>query len=138
MPAWQSDALEHVDRHAPLVALHWYAPHDVPLADSVQLFAAEHVRGRLSFPTHDGVPHDVPTGHVAHARFPSHWPVSPHVDAGCPAHSESGSVPEATAPQTPSAPVPFFDAEHASHAPAHAVSQQKPSTQLPLAHSAAS
>lgn len=36
----------------------------------------------------------------------------------------------------PSRPPPFFAFEHALHAPVHAASQQKPSAQKPLAHSA--
>jgi hypothetical protein len=35
-------------------------------------------------------------------------------------------------PQTPSSPEPFLAALHASHDPEHVVSQQTPSTQLPL------
>ncbi|MGK3993554.1 hypothetical protein [Sorangium sp. So ce1024] len=35
----------------------------------------------------------------------------------------------------PSSPHPFFAAEHATHRPPHAVSQQTPSTQKPLGHS---
>ena len=47
------------------------------------------------------------------------------------AHSLSGSAPSAMVPHAPSAPLPFFTAEHAWHAPAHAASQQTPSTQKP-------
>jgi hypothetical protein len=41
-------------------------------------------------------------------------------------------------PQTPSLPAPFFAAVQARQMPGHAVSQQTPSTQKPLAHSAPS
>jgi hypothetical protein len=38
-------------------------------------------------------------------------------------------------PHVPSVPAPFFEATHASHVPVHALSQQTPSAQCPLAHS---
>ena len=107
----------------------------MPLPVTWQVFGPMHARGRLSFPTHAGAPHDVPAGQYAHVRLPSHDPVVPQLLAGWSAQSPSGSVPDATAPHTPSAPPPFFAALHASHAPAHAVSQHTPSTQLPLVHS---
>jgi hypothetical protein len=53
-----------------------------------------------------------------------------------PAHSLSGSVPGATAPQEPFDPPPFFAALHAWHRPEQGRLQQNPSTQLPLEHSA--
>ena len=136
MPGWQSAPVAHAARHAPLDVSHTYVPHDAPLADSAHAFGPAHDRGRLSFPTHDADPHVVPTAQYAHARCPSHVPVVPHVDAPCAAHSSSGSCPDTIGPHTPSAPAPFFPALHASHAPAHAVSQHTPSTQLPFAHSA--
>jgi hypothetical protein len=43
-------------------------------------------------------------------------------------------LPPAT-PHVPSGPLVFFDAAHALHAPVHAVSQQTPPTQKPLAQS---
>jgi hypothetical protein len=49
-------------------------------------------------------------------------------------HSLSGSEPALMLPQAPSTPVPFFAAEHAWHKLLHPVSQQTPSTQLPLWH----
>ena len=49
-------------------------------------------------------------------------------------HSPSGSAAAATGPHVPLGPEPFFTVLHASHSPPHAVSQQKPSTQNPLAH----
>jgi hypothetical protein len=63
-------------------------------------------------------------GYGAHAPAPSQ----------APAHSLSGSVPDARKAQLPFAP-PLFAAEQARQAPAHVVSQQYPSTQLPEAHS---
>jgi hypothetical protein len=45
------------------------------------------------------------------------------------AHSVSGSAPAAITPHTPSAPLPFFEFEHALQVPAHAVSQHTPSAQ---------
>ena len=40
-----------------------------------------------------------------------------------------------TLPQTPSEPLPFFAAVHATHAPVHAVLQHTPSVQKPLVQS---
>jgi hypothetical protein len=65
---------------------------------------------------------------------PWHLPSVPHVAGGVEAHRPRGSVvPFVTLVQAPSAP-PVNDAEQAWQAPAHAVSQQKPSTQKPLWH----
>ena len=47
----------------------------------------------------------------------------------------SGSVPDRMLPQVPFEPEPFFTAEQAWQIPEQAVLQQKPSTQLLLAHS---
>jgi hypothetical protein len=54
------------------------------------------------------------------------------------AHSPSGSVLAAMLPHAPFAPEPFFVVLHAWQTAAQAVLQQKPSTQKPLVHSAAS
>jgi hypothetical protein len=48
--------------------------------------------------------------------------------------SPSGSVRSATAPHSPLLPAPFAALLQDWHAPLHAVSQQKPSTQLPVWH----
>jgi hypothetical protein len=48
-------------------------------------------------------------------------------------HSESGSVLPAIGAHVPSVP-PVLFAAHASHVPEQAVSQQTPSTQLPVPH----
>ena len=135
-PVRQSVEVTQLVRHAPLLVLHAYPPHDVPFAPTVHVFGAVHALGRLSFPTHTGAPQLVPIAQYAHARCPSHDPVVPHVLDAWSAHSSSGSVPDTMAPHTPSAPPPFFAALHASHAPVHAVSQQYPSTQCPPVHSA--
>jgi hypothetical protein len=46
-------------------------------------------------------------------------------------HACFGSLPAFTGPHTPSGPLPFAAAVHASQPPAHSVSQQMPSTQAP-------
>ena len=52
-----------------------------------------------------------------------------------PAHTGEPAVPALLGPHVPSAtPLCFSAAVHASHAPAHAVSQHTPSAQLPLVH----
>lgn len=53
-----------------------------------------------------------------------------------PEHSLSGLPYRTMGLHVPSAPCPFFAAVHAIHVPVHALSQQTPSTQNPLAHSA--
>jgi hypothetical protein len=63
-------------------------------------------------------------------QLPSRW----QVVAPSFGHSLSGSVPALMLPHVPSAPLPFFVAEHAWHAPLQALSQQTLSTQLPLWH----
>ncbi len=85
-------------------------------------------------PTHDCAAHTVPNGWSAHALMPLQTPVIWQLDAASCAQSLSGSWPFATGPHTPSRPWPFLVAEQASQVPEHAVSQQKPSTQLPLVH----
>ena len=64
-----------------------------------------------------------------HAPAPSQRPV-PSQGICCVAHSLSGSVAAAMLPHTPSLPLPFFAAVHATHEPPQAVSQQTPSMQL--------
>jgi hypothetical protein len=54
-----------------------------------------------------------------------------------PEHSLSGSRPDAIVPHVPSAPVPFLAALHALQRVVQELLQQTPSTQKPLAHSAA-
>lgn len=75
----------------------------------------------------------VPLAYNSQAPAPLHDPVCPQVDAADDVHSLSGSVPRVIAPQVPLAP-PVFAALHASQSPAHAVLQQKPSTQFPEVH----
>jgi hypothetical protein len=47
-----------------------------------------------------------------------------------------GSVPFLIGPHTPEPPLAFFDPTHDSHAPSQIASQQTPSTQKPVLHSA--
>ncbi len=79
-------------------------------------------------------PQATPEAYSLHAWLPSQFPFFLQVMAPSSAHSPSGSVSTFTAPQTPLAPAPFLVTEQASHVPAQALSQQKPSTQLPLVH----
>src|SRR4051812_28007378 len=65
----------------------------------------------------------VPAMYFRHAPAPLQNPSSPQLAAPPSVHSLSMSTPLATKPQTPSAPVPFFAAEHAEQRPAHAVLQ---------------
>ena len=78
-------------------------------------------------------PHAVPAGHCAQAPAPLHVPLVPQLVAACATQSPSGLVPVATARHLPSAaPLtpPCLLLLHAMHVPAHAVSQQYPSTQF--------
>src|SRR5438874_419251 len=61
--------------------------------------------------SHCSPPLMAPSGHAWHVAFPVHEYV--------PVHSLSGSDPEPMLPHTPSAPEPFFVAEHAVHVPVH-------------------
>src|SRR5262245_45206125 len=103
-----------------------------------QLPAPSHVDWDVCVPLlHDAATQTVPAAHRRHAPVPSQEPSLPHVDCACVAHSLSGSAPFAMAPHVPSAPAPFFAAVHATQTPPQPVSQQTPSTQLPLVHSIA-
>ena len=83
---------------------------------------------------HVVAPQGVPCGWFAQAPAPLHAPLVPQLEAGVAPHSLSGSVLFATGPHTPSCPLPFFWLLHAMQAPAQAVSQQNPSTQLDDEH----
>ncbi len=78
--------------------------------------------------------HTVPLLYLWHAPAPSQAPVYPQEEGASAAHSLSGSLPAWMGPQAPSEPLPFLARVHAEQVPAHAVSQQTPSAQKPLAH----
>ena len=115
------------------VPTHTYEPHEVALATM-----------QLPEPSHDWpvcqpllqvvAPHAVPCGCSAQAPAPLHVPMVLQVVDAVLAHSFCGSVALAIGPHTPLFPEPLIAALQAVHGPVHAVSQQKPSTQLPEAH----
>ena len=76
----------HAVRHVPLVVLHRYAPHAVPLTVP-HVRAPVHCCGRDSVPTHVAPPQLAPTAHVSHAPAPLHEPFWPHVLCPSAAHS---------------------------------------------------
>lgn len=76
----------------------------------------------------------VPADQNLQEPIPLQLPSVPHVDWACAAQSLSGSEPSTAGPHAPLLPLPFFAALHARQGPEHAVSQQYPSTQLPVAH----
>jgi hypothetical protein len=76
----------------------------------------------------------VPAIQRRHAPAPSHVPSNPQLSVDSCMHSLPGSVPAVTGRHRPSA-APVSAPAHALQPPVHAVSQQTPSTQLPLAHS---
>ena len=95
----------------------WHAP--------MQMFPQQYPSTQY-FDKHCAVDvHDAPLYRL-HTFFPSHAPSG---------QSLSGSLSYATDPHTPSTPPPFFDAVHAMHRLSHAVSQQTPSAQYPVAQS---
>ena len=69
-----------------------------------------------------------------HAPRPSQAPLVPQVEGAVATQASWGSVPAAAAPQTPSAPVPFRAAVHATQAPVQELLQQTPSRQYPERH----
>src|SRR5437764_39816 len=126
----QSPSAAQLVLHAP--AAQTYGEQSTPLV-------ATHVpvplqrRPLALLPLHVVAPHATVCGALArHAPLPSHLP-SPLQLAGKPGsgvQAARGFVLATTLPHAPSAPWPFSAAEQATHAPAHAVSQQTPSTQL--------
>ena len=97
-----------------------------------------HVEAGVAWPGEQvaGV-HSEPAANRWHAPAPLHTPVVPHEDTGVVGQSSSGSVSILTASQEPSMPNPFLAAEHATQGPSQSASQQRPSMQKSLAHSAA-
>jgi hypothetical protein len=75
----------------------------------------------------------VPAGYLSHAPVPSHMPVDPQVEAASTGHWSRGSVPSCAFTHIPTVP---WSAQ-VTHVPVHALLQQTPSAQKPLAHSAA-
>lgn len=131
MPDAQSVSLAHAVLHAVPAPLQVYAPHE-------NVVPATQVPDPLQEPAAVALPplqvaaeQLVPDGYNEHAPAPLQLPVWPHDDADEVAHSLSGSVLSAMAPQVPLLPPPFFAAEHASQTPPHDVLQHTPSTQLP-------
>ena len=87
------------------------------------------------FPEQEAPTHVVPAGQSRHAPAPSQLPSAPQVFCVMAVHSLSGSTPAEMNPQAPSRPAPFLAVVQAWHVPVHAVSQQTPSAQWPLAQS---
>ena len=130
----QSAFEPHVVAHD--VAPHMYAPHDT-VPGVWQMPAPLQVLAGWAVATeHDAAMHTVPCVHLRQAPPPSHMPSRPQVDVASGAHSSSGSVPPTIERQSPSAAA-VLEAEQATQLPVQALSQQTPSTQLPLPHSAA-
>ncbi len=85
-------------------------------------------------PEQEAAAQTVPAGQSWQPPLPSQEPFCWQVEGTWIAQSWAGSVPAATGPQVPSAPWPFFAAEHAVHDEVHAESQHTPSTQKPVEH----
>jgi hypothetical protein len=84
-------------------------------------------------PVHEPAAHEVPLAYKRQAPAPLHDPSVPHEEAPRSAHWLSGSWPAGTFEQTPAVPARL----HAWHGPGQALSQQRPCSQAPVAHSAA-
>jgi hypothetical protein len=127
----------HAVRHTSVEALHVKRPHPtVPPATHAP--EPLHVEGFVCVVVPAGhVPaaQTVGDGHLLHAPAPSHAPVVPHVLAAWVAQSPPCALPAPTTPHVPSG-LPVYVFAQALHFVAHAVLQQKPSTQAPLAHPA--
>ncbi len=79
-------------------------------------------------------PQGVPGGCSEQAPVAEHVPTRWQLEARSAGQSSSGSVPARMSPHVPLLPDPFFTALQVWQLPAHAVSQQNPSTQKPLEH----
>ena len=120
----------HVVAHA--LPLHPYGAHAV-LDDVWHTPAPLHDCPLCVPPLHVVDPHAVPAAYCAHAPEPLHVPFVPQLALPWFAQSLSGLVPVATFRHLPSAApltAPCLLLLHAMHVPAHAVSQQYPSTQF--------
>ncbi len=132
MLATQPASAAHVVAHW-VVSAQTYGEH-CPVVDGLQM-----PRPLQAWPVcvpaaHVVAPQATPAAYCLQAWLPSQSPFFLHVVAPSSAHSPSGSVSTLIAAQMPFAPEPFLVTEQASHVPAQALSQQKPSTQLPLVH----
>jgi len=85
-------------------------------------------------PTHVPAAHTVELLQSLHTPPAPHWPSVPQLEGALAAQSSCGSVPTVTLAQVPFG-APVSERAHALHEPVHALPQQKPSTQKPLAHS---
>ena len=88
----------------------------------------------IVLPAQSAAPHAVVALYKRQAPWPSQVPSLLQVLGLSVAHSLSGSTPAAMLPQSPSAPPPFFAAEHAWQIPAQSWLQHTPSAQLPSVH----
>ncbi len=123
--------------HVPLATLQMYgAQADAP-ARAWQTPAPLQTSAVAKLESQRVAPQLVPATSRRHAPFPSQVPSRPQLCAASTGQSLRGSLPFATSPQTPSAPLPLPAAVQLWQSPLHALLQQTPSTQLPDAQSAA-
>src|SRR5262245_47634012 len=134
LPGEQSAFELHSVLH--VIASQTYAPHDMLLAVPHMPEPLQTRAGVYVWPLHDWTTQVMPEAHLRQAPAPSHSPSFPQVDVASCMHSLSGSVPPVTGRQRPFA-WPVFAFAHAIQPAPHAVSQQTPSAQKPLAQSAA-
>src|SRR5689334_7490891 len=90
-----------------------------------------HIFGPVSVaPVQVAAPHEVFAAKSLHAPLPSQPPTRPQVVAAWAGHSFFGSLPSPTIVQVPTEPGRLQEEQ----VPAHAVLQQTPSAQAPVAH----
>jgi hypothetical protein len=125
----------HVVKHAPFAQM--YGVQSVDIGWHVPM--PSHCWPVAAFPLHTFAPHAVPAvASAPHFPVPSHLPSVPH-EPPTPMGQLSlcGFVCAFAGPHVPSAvPDCLSDAAHARQEPVQVVSQQKPSTHCPVAHSA--
>jgi len=118
-----------------VVAPQAYGAHEVGgIVEAVHVPKPLHIDAAFSLPfVHETAPHGVVAGQSSHAP-PVQRPSVPQLACVVVTHTLRGSeVPLVTAAQVPSVP-PVSAAVQAWHEPVHALLQQTPSAQKPVAH----
>jgi hypothetical protein len=131
LPLSQSVLVMHVRKQAlPTLLSHTYGSQGRPEV-GLQAPASQRDACVSVEPAQVGARQIVPVGYRRQAPEPSQVPSLPHDARPSSAQSARGSVPTSAGTQVPT----LFGAEQVQHACVHAVWQQTPSAQKPLAHS---
>ena len=130
--ATQSASAVHVVRHAVPPVLQVYFPHE-PVVGAAHAPAPSHRRAGVNVePLQVAAAHTVLLTYLRQAPAPLQVPSLPQVDAAAIGHCDAtrGAAPAAIGEHVPTFPVRV----HAPQPPSHALSQQTPLMQNPLAH----